>query len=83
LDKALREQVIVQQGDKKRKVRKLDVLVTRFVNEATRGDWKRASKIIDYTLAADEQAAAENPDPGPLKVTVELVSPDGTTREIE
>ena len=83
LEKALREQIMVQQGDKKRKVPKLDVLVARFVNEAARGDWKRANKIIDYILATEERAAAENPDPGQLTVTIEFVSPDGTTRELE
>lgn len=64
----LRKEVKIQEDGKSKKVSKAAVMVTRFVNEAIKGDRKAAEMVFKLMASADTSAGHDEGDLSPAMI---------------
>lgn len=64
----LQKEIEIQEGGKSKKVSKAAVMVTRFVNEAIKGDRKAAEMVFKLMASADTSAGHDAGDLSPAMI---------------
>src|SRR5258708_4423322 len=64
LDEALKERVVVSENGRRRKVTKLEAILTQLVNKAAQGDHRATQLLLPHQIPKIEDHEAPRPPPG-------------------